>query len=349
MRLRFGEELWAFDPRITGVQQLDEVVVRGWDPATKRSIEARSRIGKADSELGIKRDAAAQAGSGGTLTISDRPVASNDEAQALADSLAAKHGNAYVSAEGACRGDPTIRPGTKIQITELTPSFNGTYSLASTRHVFKGGKGYETLFTISGRTPHRLVDLATPAKRKGWGNSVVRGVVTQNQDPDHRGRVRVNMPALDPNHESPWAPVVGPAAGKDRGLMMLPQIGDEVVVAFEHDRVEFPYVLGSVWNGKDTPGDLAQQDGSFVLQSDKFMNLKSKDSISIKSDKDMTLEVAGEVKEKAQKDISVETDKALKEKSGTDLTLEAGTNLKLKAGSSLVIEAGSSLEIKADG
>jgi uncharacterized protein involved in type VI secretion and phage assembly len=348
-RLRLGEELWAFDPRITAVQQLDEVVVRGWDPQQAQEIEARSRIGKTDTQLGISRDKVAQAGSGGTLTISDRPITSTDEAQALADSLAQKHGNAFVSAEGACRGDPTIKPGKKIEIKDVGPNFDGTYTLAATRHLFKGGSGYETLFTVSGRTPHRLVDLTTPAKRKGWGNSVVRGVVTNNQDPNKQGRVRVNFPALAGDMESEWARVIGPAAGKDRGLMMLPQVGDEVVVAFEHDDVHFPYVIGSVWNGKGKPGDLSKHDGSFVLQSDKYMNLKSKNSISFKSDKDLVIDVGGEEKEKVAKDITTEsTGGAVNEKSAKEFVIEGGTEVRIKAGTSVTLEAGTTLEIKAN-
>lgn len=349
-QLRFGEELFAFDPRLTAVQQLDEVVVRGWDPQQAQTIEAHSRIGPSDSQLGISRDTVAQAGSGGTLTVSDRPVASNDDAQALADSLAEKHANGFVSAEGACRGDPTIRPGTQIEIREVAPHYNGRYTLAATRHVFKGGTGYETMFTISGRTPHRLVDLTTPSKRKSWGNSVVRGVVTNNQDPDNHGRVRVNCPALGDDHESAWARVVGPSAGKDRGLLMIPQVGDEVVIAFEHDDVHFPYVLGSVWNGQGKPGKLSQQDGSFVLQSDKHINLKSADSIKIESDKDFSLEVAGAISEKADKAITIESDSdAVGTKASKDFTVDAGQNVQIKAGSSVSIQGATDLTIQAGG
>jgi uncharacterized protein involved in type VI secretion and phage assembly len=150
--------------------------------------------------------------------------------------------------------------------------------------------------------------------------------------------------------ESEWARVIGPAAGKDRGLMMLPQVGDEVVIAFEHDDVHYPYVIGSVWNGKGKPGDLSQHDGSFVLQSQKFLHLKSKDSISLKSDKDITIEVGGESKEKASKDISVEsTGGAVNEKSAKEFVIEAGTEVKIKAGTNVTLEAGANLEIKANG
>ena len=80
-----------------------------------------------------------------------------------------------------------------------------------------------------------------------------------------------------------------PEVGLDHVLVRVESAGVGTWDVFEREGMfaamyggepTFPYVLGSVWNGKDTPGDLAQQDGSFVLQSDKFMNLKSKDSIS---------------------------------------------------------------------
>jgi uncharacterized protein involved in type VI secretion and phage assembly len=350
LKLEFGEELFVFNPRITAVQQLDEFVVRGWDPEQQATVEGRARVTATDSRPGISRDKAAQAGSGGTLTVSDRPVASKDEAQALAESLAAQHGNAYVSAEGICRGDPSIRPGTKVDVQHLAPDFDGVYTLSQTTHVFKGGKGYEIHFTISGRTPHRLVDLTTPAKRKSWGNSVVVGKVTQNKDPEKRGRVRVTYPALSGDNEGWWARVVAPSAGKDRGLMMLPQVGDEVLIAFEHDDVHFPYVIGSLWNGKGTPGDLVQHDGSFVLQSDKFMKLKSKDSISITSDKDLQIQVGGEIGEKAKNDIEVEsTDGSISEKASKDVKVEASTGeVRIKGGTTVTIEGGN-LELKATG
>jgi uncharacterized protein involved in type VI secretion and phage assembly len=350
-QLDFGEELMVFNPRITAVQQLDEFVVRGWDPEQQQTVEGRARVTSTDSKPGISRDKAASAGSGGTLTVSDRPVTSKDEAQALAESLAAQHGNAYITAEGICRGDPALHPGSKIEVRHLAKEFDGVYTLSQTKHVLKGGRGYETHFTISGRTPRRLVDLTTPAKRKSWGNSVVVGKVTQNKDPDKRGRVRVTYPALSGDNEGWWARVVAPSAGKDRGLMMLPQVGDEVLIAFEHDDVHFPYVIGSLWNGKGTPGDLAQHDGSFVLQSDKFMNVKSKDSISIKSDKDLTIEIGGAISEKSKQDIKLETsDGSISGKASKDFTVETSSGeVKIKGGTSVKLESGGSLEIKANG
>ena len=85
---------------------------------------------------------------------------------------------------------------------------------------------------------------------------VLVGVVTNNEDPDGLGRVKVRFPWLagdDVAAESNWARVATPMAGPDRGLYFLPEVDDEVLVAFEHGKVEFPYVLGALWNGTDAP------------------------------------------------------------------------------------------------
>jgi uncharacterized protein involved in type VI secretion and phage assembly len=95
---------------------------------------------------------------------------------------------------------------------------------------------------------HRLL---TPADRSARFYGVVIGIVTNNKDPDDSHRVKVRFPWLDADNESHWARVASPMAGNDRGLYFLPEVDDEVLVAFEHGCVEFPYVVGSLWNGKD--------------------------------------------------------------------------------------------------
>jgi uncharacterized protein involved in type VI secretion and phage assembly len=82
---------------------------------------------------------------------------------------------------------------------------------------------------------------------------VMVGIVTNNQDPENMGRIKVKFPWLSDKDESYWARVVTPMAGNNRGLYFLPEVEDEVLVAFEHGQVEFPYILGALWNGVDKP------------------------------------------------------------------------------------------------
>lgn len=86
-------------------------------------------------------------------------------------------------------------------------------------------------------------------------NGAVIGVVTNNTDPENRGRLKVSIPWLGDDVESNWARVVALYAGKDRGGFIMPEVGDEVVVMFERGDFSAPYIVGSLWNGKDTiPG-----------------------------------------------------------------------------------------------
>ena len=103
--LRYGEELLTFRPRLTGVQQVDEVVVRSWDHTAKRAIEATAKPEPTRSAIGVGRDTVASALGGGAITISDAPVGNQEEADALAKTVMARITNGFLEAEGTCRGD----------------------------------------------------------------------------------------------------------------------------------------------------------------------------------------------------------------------------------------------------
>jgi uncharacterized protein involved in type VI secretion and phage assembly len=94
---------------------------------------------------------------------------------------------------------------------------------------------------------------AAPRAAGGRVYGVVVGVVTNNQDDRGLGRVKVKLPWLSSSDESNWARVLAPMAGNQMGAYFLPEVDDEVLVAFEHGRVDRPFVLGALWNGKDKP------------------------------------------------------------------------------------------------
>jgi uncharacterized protein involved in type VI secretion and phage assembly len=91
-------------------------------------------------------------------------------------------------------------------------------------------------------------------------DGVMVGIVTSNKDPDGLGRVRIRLPVRESNDESYWARVATLMAGKGRGSFFLPEVDDEVLVAFEQGNAEHPYIIGALWNGKDTPPE-ANSDG----------------------------------------------------------------------------------------
>jgi phage baseplate assembly protein V len=81
-------------------------------------------------------------------------------------------------------------------------------------------------------------------------NGVVVGLITAVRAD---GRVKVHFPWLAPEHETDWVRVATMMAGKDRGSFFMPEVDDEVLVAFQHGAAESAFVIGCLWNGVDKP------------------------------------------------------------------------------------------------
>jgi uncharacterized protein involved in type VI secretion and phage assembly len=79
----------------------------------------------------------------------------------------------------------------------------------------------------------------------------VIGIVTDNKDPDKLLRVKVKFPTLSAQDTTSWVSVISLGAGKERGWFFLPEVNDEVLVAFEHGDINRPIILGALWNGTD--------------------------------------------------------------------------------------------------
>jgi len=112
-------------------------------------------------------------------------------------------------------------------------------------------------------------------EEKRWLDKVLKSdrwfAGLQGDDPEALGRVKVQFPELAET-VSWWAPVLAPGGGQDRGLFTLPEVGDQVVVGFEHDDTRFPIVLGSTFNQSDTPPAGAVTGGQVVRRIWKSRN-----------------------------------------------------------------------------
>jgi len=191
------------------------------------------------------------------------------------------------------------------------------------------------------------VDEGTSATRIA---GVVVGVVTNTQDPAGLGRVKVKFPWLSESEESSWARVATPMAGKGRGVYFLPEVEDEVLLAFEHGDARFPYVLGALWNGQDKPPE-SNENGENNIRS-----IKSRSGHVIRLN-DTDGEEKIEIIDKSGKNtIVIDTAKnAITLTSEKDITLSAskGTikldaqKIEIKSSAATKIEAGASMDVKA--
>ncbi|HEX2927389.1 MAG TPA: phage baseplate assembly protein V [Ruminiclostridium sp.] len=176
---------------------------------------------------------------------------------------------------------------------------------------------------------------------------VTIGLVTNNKDPENLGRVKLKLPLRECMNETNWARVATLMAGKEKGSYFLPEVGDEVLVAFCEGDVSRPFVIGSLWNSKEGP-PLKNEDGKNNIRKFKsrngneliFNDEEGKESIEIKTK-------AGQI---LKMEDSSEGKLTLTDKSGKNL-LEiqgSGNQVSIKAGMKINIEAGS-CKIAMDG
>ena len=187
---------------------------------------------------------------------------------------------------------------------------------------------------------------------------VMPALVTSNTDPEMLGRVRVKFPWMpDDTLDSAWARLALPGAGADRGLFFVPEVDDEVLVAFEQGDPSLPYVVGALWNRKDKPpkapagvaiaaGKVNQRimqsrTGHVIVLDDTqgqekiiIQDKTGKNSIMIDSVKnsmditvqgDLTIDVGGKMTVKSKMEYSLNAQK---------VDMQAQTGASLKAGQS---------------
>jgi phage protein D/phage baseplate assembly protein gpV len=239
-------------------------------------------------------------------------------------------------AEGVAEGHPDLRPGMTVDIRAVG-RWSGNYLLSECVHVYRGAAGFRTRFHVAGR-PKSLLSAVSPHDVQPAGDSqfgIVQAEVTNTNDPDSLGRIRVKLPTMtqDTDPEGWWARIATSSAGKERGLLMLPQVGDKVIVGFENGDTRKPFILGAVWDGKSQPGeDIVQQDGSFSLKSDSKILMKSAKEMDFQTDKGW--------KSKANNEVMLENggSDAFTIKSGKEIVLDAPT-IKLKGGMKIEIGA----------
>jgi uncharacterized protein involved in type VI secretion and phage assembly len=213
-------------------------------------------------------------------------------------------------------------------------------------------------------------------------HGVYVGKVTNNNDPENLGRVKVKIPVLDNENELDWARVATLMAGAGRGTLFLPEVGDEVLVAFHMGDIRQPIVIGSLWNkveappsGKDDKNNIRKitsrskheiilndtdGDGKLTLKTAAGHQLEmseKSDTVQL-TDKNkqntLTIKGSGEIELKSgatkivinsQGDVTIESAKSLKLKSA-QITVEANATLDLKGAAALNLKSDGVIAIK---
>lgn len=387
----WGENILGFSSRLSVANQVSTVSVSGWDSQKKEAILGQATTSDNHPTVGESRTGSSLVTSGlnvsGTkITSSNWAITTQSEAEQIALAIYDDLSGRFIQIEGTVFGDPILKPGVKITLKGMGTKFNGDYYLSACTHRMSGGT-YETTFESNGRQNNSLYELTGhSAQQTDRVYGVVIGIVTNikpTDDPDGIGSVKVKFPTFgnDTNGQdivSNWARIASPMAGASRGFFFLPEVNDEVLVAFEQGDINHPYILGVLWNGKDASpkknSEVVDSDGTVkehILKTrsghtitfndsesepkitiiDKTGNNKitvdsTSNTITIESDANLDLKAAKGTITLDAKDIVIKGSNSAKMNS-INVTVEATQNVEVK-GTAAAKMSGAQVEVTAN-
>ena len=243
--------------------------------------------------------------------------------------------------------NPFINVGTVINITEELKNEDdyGQFIITSVSHSSGGTGNYQNNFEAipyNANTPPPNPNIQLPL------GEIQSAVVTENDDSDKLGRVKVQFHWQESPEMSPWIRVVQPYGGNGQGELhgfyFIPEIDDEVIVGFENDNPDRPIVLGSLYHGKSTQDIWADQEnrtkviksrnGNQIIFSDEDgkeeIRILNKDMDSSTNEISLSMEGSGKITIKTEGDLEIKAQ---------SITMDSDQDIKIKAGSKTEIEA----------
>ncbi|MES2590326.1 MAG: type VI secretion system tip protein VgrG [Bacteroidota bacterium] len=268
--------------------------------------------------------------------------------------------------------NPKLKVGSKISIQSAADKQKenyGSYTVINVTHYTDGMGIYQNNFEAVPST------LTVPPKNSNFITPVCGvqpATVKDNNDPDKLGRVRVQFFWQKSPEKTPWIRLVTPHTGKNKGFQFIPEVGDEVLVAFENNNPDAPYIIGSLYHGKASHSDRFDKDNYvktirtvsnneikfYDKPGEETITIHNKDSaniivLDIKNDK-IFIKSNGTIQMEA-KDITIDAEKTIKMKAD-EITVSSKSKMLLESENSFTVknktskmESQSKAEIKSAG
>ncbi len=374
VELNYGKDLSHFDFSL----KLDDLKFKflAYDYLNEEILSSDSgaqQVSNISDKAKVAYDASKKLYTHETLSLYNNAL-SESNAKAHLDSrvklIKSAKASAFISLNGSS-DNPNLVLGCQIKIFEsikqednsVKKVEHGSYIITSLSHSCDRTGNYQNNFTAIPveievppfSTPHAISFCETQSAK-----------VMDNNDPEALGRIKVQFTwQQDENTVSPWLRMLTPHSGLEKGFYFIPEIGDEVLVAFEGGNAEKPYIMGSLYHGNAKPDDAWLNDQNDIkairTRSGHTIEFNDKDGgeevkiydynkdnyvITLSShESKVTIESKGDMKLKAEGDFEIEAVGDLKVKAN-NITMESNQDFIMK-GTNVITEANAQMEIKA--
>lgn len=270
--LSLGENLMECNIKANSAHSLKSVYTSGWDPF-KGEIHESS---VSDSKSGCSVDftfSDSIKNYAGERKLVDIGIRNSEEAEIVSQGEMDRSKSREISVHGIAEGNSLLYPGAGISIDRVAREFCGTYYLTEVTHTINSRYGFISEFNTL--LPENIISDKGPV--------TTFGIVTDINDPEKLGRMKVSLETYTEN-ETDWMNVVLPSSGKEKGIVMLPETGDKVLVLFMNNNPARGVILGGISTASDSSHKWGIEDGkvkqfSFISPSGQKLILDDKNEI----------------------------------------------------------------------
>jgi uncharacterized protein involved in type VI secretion and phage assembly len=245
VELELGQSLLEASVEVNGGFSRGPVTAAAWDPLRVEHHEGHASTPR--SALNTKA-LANNSQESTTVALANRTATDEKQAEAQAQAeLDLRQAGAWVIS-GTAEGNASLLPGTRIRVAGYPSDFPEQYVLTTVTHRMGRSTGFISEISSRPFAQEPLPEAAILA----WG------IVSDIKDPDSLGRVRLSLPAVG-DVQTDWLEVLAIGAGKGKGFVSLPDVGDKVVALFAREDLAAGVVIGSLF-GADGVDDYGVDD-----------------------------------------------------------------------------------------
>lgn len=353
LKVTYGEDLMEFHADIDASTQLSSVTSVAWNPRTQSVVQSDAARPESLNPQGNLSSAQLAAVVGPReFTIRTSAPKEKDVLATWAKAQQIKAGLARIRGRMKFQGNAKARVGELIELARVGNRFNGKVLVTAVLHDISDGNWItEVEF---GRAPDWFVerpDVGAPAA-SNWLPAVSGlqiGIVKKlDADPEGESRVQVSVPVMQADHDTVWARLTNFYGSNGFGAFFVPEIGDEVVLAYLNGDPSHPVILGSLYSSKRKPPyELSAENNTKAIVTHCKSKIEFDDAKKI-----ITVTTPGNNKvvlSDEGKSILLQDQNSNKVELGPDgITLDSPKDIKISAKGSIAIDAIGAISISSE-
>lgn len=380
----YGDSIEVLSLDLDGTHQVSGLEAKAWDPVKQELIRDTAEEPSLNDQGNVSAKILADGMTFDVAKLTNAAQTDPDELGVWANAELLRARLSRIRGRLRVPGQAKLRPGTTLAIGGLGARFNGDGYVSGVRHmVIAGVWSSEVQLGLSqdlmgNREPERA--FLTSVQRPPVQGLQIAKVLQMHGDPDGQFRIKVYLPLLDAGDDGFWVRMMHPYASGSAGIMFLPEVGDEVVLAFLNDDPNAAILLGALHSSKlpqpqpseeanptkmiltatqlkillndaDKEIEVQTPGGQHLLLSDKDGKIEMTDTTGNKvvlDDKGIALSSPADISLSASGKIDIKGDAGVVISSAQDIET-SGLNVSTSADAAASVKGGASAELKASG